>query len=136
MIAKRILLVEDDPGVRESCAELLRDLGHTVVAVDDGAVALSEISQLLPDVILVDLIMPRAELDGVALLSRLVAGPRVPVVILSALSDCLVQGLSPEVMAALPITAILTKPVSVDALTREIDRVPRQGSPVEPSSRA
>jgi CheY-like chemotaxis protein len=136
VIAKRILLVEDDPDVRESCAELLRDLGHTVVAVDDGAVALSEIARLLPDVILVDLIMPRAELDGVALLSRLVAGPRVPVVILSALSDGLAQGLSPEVMATLPITAILTKPVSVDALTREIDRVPRQGSSVEPSSRA
>jgi CheY-like chemotaxis protein len=111
-------------------------LGHTVVAVDDGAVALSEISQLLPDVILVDLIMPRAELDGVALLSQLVAGPRIPIVILSALADGLSDGLSPEVMAALPITAILTKPVSVDALMREIDRVPRQGSPVEPSSRA
>jgi len=124
MIAKRILLVEDDPDVREACAELLRDLGHTVVAVDDGALALIEMQRLLPDVILVDLIMPRAELDGVGLLSRLVAGPRVPVVILSALSDGLVQGLSLEVMAALPITAILTKPVSLDALTREIDRAP------------
>jgi CheY-like chemotaxis protein len=84
MSGKRILLVEDDPDVRESCAELLRDLGHTVVAVDDGAVALSEIPRLRPDVILVDLIMPKAELDGVALLSRLAAGPRIPVVILSA----------------------------------------------------
>jgi CheY-like chemotaxis protein len=120
---KRILLVEDDPGIRESCAELLRDLGHTVVAVDDGAVALSEIPRLHPDVILVDLIMPKAELDGVALLSRLVAGPRIPVVILSAFADAC-EELSPEVKAALPITAILTKPVSLDALTREIDRAP------------
>jgi CheY-like chemotaxis protein len=124
VIGKRILLVEDDPDVRESCAELLRDLGHTVVAVDDGAVALSEIPRLHPDVILVDLIMPKAELDGVALLSQLAAGPRIPVVILSALADGLSDELSPEVMAALPITAILTKPVSVDALTREIDRAP------------
>jgi CheY-like chemotaxis protein len=125
VIGKRILLVEDDPDVRESCAELLRDLGHTVVAVDDGAVALSEIPRLHPDVILVDLIMPKAELDGVALLSRLAAGPRIPVVILSALADGLSDGLSPEVKAALPITAILTKPVSVDELIHEIDRVPR-----------
>jgi CheY-like chemotaxis protein len=50
MSGKRILLVEDDPDVRESCAELLRDFGHTVVAVDDGAVALSEIPRLRPDV--------------------------------------------------------------------------------------
>ena len=125
MSDKRILLVEDDPDVREPCAELLRDLGHTVVAVDDGAVALSEIPRLHPEVILVDLIMPKAELDGVALLSRLAAGPRIPVVILSALADGLSDELSPEVMAALPITAILTKPVSVDELMHEIDRVPR-----------
>jgi CheY-like chemotaxis protein len=124
MIAKRILLVEDDPDLREVYAEVLRDLGHTVVAVDDGAVALSEIPRLHPDVILVDLIMPKAELDGVALLSRLAAGPRIPVVILSALADGLSDELSPEVKAALPITAILTKPVSLDALAREIDRAP------------
>ena len=124
MIAKRILLVEDDPDLRELYAEVLRDLGHTVVAVDDGAVALSEIPRLHPDVILVDLIMPKAELDGVALLSRLAAGPRIPVVILSVLADGLSDELSPEVKAALPITAILTKPVSLDALAREIDRAP------------
>jgi CheY-like chemotaxis protein len=124
MIAKRILLVEDDPDLREVYAEVLRDLGHTVVAVDDGAVALSEIPRLHPDVILVDLIMPKAELDGVALLSRLAAGPRIPVVILSALADGLSDELSPEVKAALPITAILSKPVSLDELTREVDRAP------------
>ena len=124
MSDKRILLVEDDPNVREPWAELLRDLGHTVVAVDDGAVALSEIPRLHPDVILVDLIMPKAELDGVELLSRLVAGPRIPVVILSAFADGLSDELSPEVKAALPITAFLTKPVSLDELTREIDRAP------------
>ena len=124
MIAKRILLVEDDPDLREVYAEVLRDLGHTVVAVDDGAVALSEIPRLHPDVILVDLIMPKAELDGVELLSRLLAGPRIPVVILSAFADGLSDELSPEVKAALPITAILTKPVSLDALAREIDRAP------------
>ena len=99
-------------------------MGHTVVAVDDGAVALSEITRLHPEVILVDLIMPKAELDGVALLSRLAAGPRIPVVILSALADGLSDGLSPEVKAALPITAILTKPVSLDELMHEIDRAP------------
>jgi CheY-like chemotaxis protein len=124
MSAKRILLVEDDPHFRAFCAELLRDLGHTVVAVDDGAIALGEIPRLHPDVILIDLIMPKAELDGVALLSRLVAGPRIPVVILSALADGLSDELSPEVKAALPITAILPKPVSLDALTGEIDRAP------------
>ena len=123
MSPKRILLVEDDRDVRASCAEFLGSLGHTVVAVDDGAVALGEIARLRPDVILLDLIMPKAEMDGVTLLSRLAAGPSIPVVILSAFGDALAQELSPEVMAALPIVAILTKPFSFDALTREIDRL-------------
>ena len=122
MSGKRILLVEDNPHVRAFFAEQLRDLGHTVVTVDDGAIALGEIAGLHPDVILVDLIMPKAELDGVALLSRLAAGPRIPVVILSAFADGLSDELSPEVMAALPIIAILPKPVELDALTRAIDR--------------
>jgi CheY-like chemotaxis protein len=123
--AKRILLVEDDPSVRKACVELLGGLGHTVVAVDDGALALDEIRRLRPDVILLDLIMPLAELDGVALLSRLAAGPRtnIPIVILSGFGDALAGEISPEVAAAVPIAAILPKPVSLDALTREIDRL-------------
>ena len=74
MRPRYILLVEDDPWVRGACVELLSSLGHTVVAVDDGAVALQEIPRRRPDVILLDLIMPRAELDGIGLLSELAAG--------------------------------------------------------------
>jgi CheY-like chemotaxis protein len=73
--AKRVLLVEDHAGVRDACAEGLESLGHTVVAVDDGAVALDGIARLRPDVILLDLIMPTAELDGP---SKLADGPRLP----------------------------------------------------------
>lgn len=125
MTPKRILLVEDDPVVRGFCLEVLAGQAHTVVAVEDGAVALEEIRRSPPDVILLDLIMPRARLDGIALLSKLAAGPRIPVIILSALGDALVQGLSPELAAALPIRAILNKPFSFEALAREIDRVDR-----------
>jgi CheY-like chemotaxis protein len=97
--------------VRDACVDVLGSLGHTVVAVDDGAVALQEIPRQRPDVILLDLIMPSAELDGIGLLSRLAAEPSldIPVVIISALGDAVAEGLSPEVMAALPIAAILTK---------------------------
>lgn len=131
MSGKRILLVEDNPDVRESCVELLRSFGHTVVAVDDGVDALAEIRRQRPDVILLDLILPGAELDGVSLLARLAAVPRtdIPVVIMSGLGDALAEQLSPEVAAALPVVAILTKPVSVEALTHELDRLGRTRSP-------
>ena len=121
MISKRILLVEDDPYVRDLCVQVLED--HTVVAVDDGVVALEEIERRRPDVILLDLIMPRARLDGLALLSKLAAGPRIPIIVLSGLGNALKEGLSPELAAALSIAAILSKPFAVEALSREIDRV-------------
>jgi CheY-like chemotaxis protein len=129
MTPKRILLVEDDPELRDLCVMALESKTRVVVAVDDGAVALEEIRQRPPDVILVDLIMPMARLDGVALLSRLAAGPRIPVIILSALGDVLAEELSPELTEALGITAILAKPFSFEALKREIDRVDRSGVP-------
>ena len=123
MTPKRILLVEDDPHVRGACVEVLEGQAHTVVAVDDGATALEEIRRRPPDVILLDLIMPKARMDGVKLLSRLAAGPRIPVIIMSAFGDALAEQLSSEVAAALTITAILTKPFSFEVLVREIDRL-------------
>jgi two-component system, OmpR family, KDP operon response regulator KdpE len=123
MTPKRILLIEDDPDVRGACVEMLGSQAHTVVTVDDGAIALEEIRRRPPDVILLDLIMPTARMDGVTLLSRLAAGPRIPVIILSAFGHALAEQLSPEVAASLPITAILNKPFSFEALAREIDRV-------------
>jgi CheY-like chemotaxis protein len=109
--------------------EVLGGQAHTVVAVDDGAAALEEIRQSRFDVILLDLIMPRARIDGIALLSRLAGGPHIPVIILSAFGDALAAELSPELAAALPITAILSKPFSFDTLAREIDRVDAPGTP-------
>jgi CheY-like chemotaxis protein len=129
MTPKRILLVEDDATLRALCVEVLGSQTHVVVAVDDGAVALEEIQQRPPDVILLDLVMPMARLDGVALLSKLSAGPRIPIIILSALGDVLSRELSSELTEALAITAILGKPFSFEALTREIDRLDSSGVP-------
>ena len=129
MSPKRILLVEDDATLRDLCVEVLGSQAHVVVAVDDGAVALEEIQQRPPDVILLDLVMPRAQLDGIALLSMLSAGPRIPIIILSALGDVLSRELSSELTKALAITAILGKPFSLEALSREIDRLDWSGAP-------
>jgi CheY-like chemotaxis protein len=125
MSRKRVLVVEDDPGVRQFCVDTLQGLGYAVVAVDDGSLALQEIPRFQPDLILLDLIMPRARLNGVALLSMLARGPssNTPVIILSAFGNTLAQEISPEVTGALHIGAILSKPVSLDTLAREIDRL-------------
>jgi len=122
--AGRVLLVEDDPWVREACAELLVSMGYTVIAFDDAARCLDEIPRLLPDVILLDLIMPNAQMDGIGLLSRLASDGTctLPIIILSALGNMLADTMSPQITKALRIVAILPKPVTLDTLTLEIDR--------------
>jgi CheY-like chemotaxis protein len=117
-------LIEDDPWVRDACVDLLGSAGYTVVAIDDAAQGLDEIPRLLPDLILLDLIMPNAQMDGIGLLSRLAADRActIPIIILSALGKMLAETISPQIIEALRIAAILPKPVKIETLTQEIDR--------------
>ena len=125
MERKEILVVEDDPALRRVLAEFLGELGYGVVDLDDAASALVELRRQHPDVILLDLIMPKAELDGVGFLSEIAGSPAatVPIIVISGLGEPLAQEVPPEVSTALRITRILTKPVPLETLAREIDQL-------------
>jgi CheY-like chemotaxis protein len=122
---KHVLVVEDHKAVRESLLELLRGLGYTAVGLDDGARALPEIARRRPDVILLDLIMPRAELDGLAFLSTLAISrtPDIPIIIISGLGASLVPAIPETVKATLRIAAILPKPIDIETLMAAVARV-------------
>ncbi len=68
-MAERILVVDDDTGVREALSEFLLSLGYVVVAVDNGEDALKEYGKGDFDVVMADLIMPN--MDGMELLRRI-----------------------------------------------------------------
>jgi len=68
-MAERILVVDDDAGVREALAEFLLSLGYVVVAVENGEKALAEYKKSEFDVVMADLIMPN--MDGMELLRRI-----------------------------------------------------------------
>ncbi len=68
-MAKRILVVDDDTGVREALSEFLLSLGYVVVAVENGEDALAEYEKGDFDVVMADLIMPN--MDGMELLRRI-----------------------------------------------------------------
>jgi CheY-like chemotaxis protein len=63
----QILVVDDDPSIREGFAMSLMDAGYDVVAADDGFRALSQLRKRLPEVVLADLDMPG--MSGFELLS-------------------------------------------------------------------
>ncbi|MBN1955920.1 MAG: GAF domain-containing protein [Anaerolineae bacterium] len=87
---RRLLVVDDDPNVVDLVCQLLEDARCVIRAAADGIEALEEIARWRPDVILLDLLMPR--LDGLGLINRMQQDERyrdIPVVVLTAqtLSD-------------------------------------------------
>lgn len=83
MSAPRLLVVEDNPDIAEGLEANLESEGFTVEVARDGRVALAAVQQARPDLIVLDLGLPR--MDGCELLERLRAdGHWCPVLILSA----------------------------------------------------
>jgi len=83
-----ILVVDDEPVIRETLERLLVAEGYTVALASNGSQALERAAALTPDVILLDVVMPN--LDGFEVCRRLRADPllsHVPVVMITALGE-------------------------------------------------
>ncbi len=84
----KILLVEDSRTLRLSNEHALIKAGYEVVSAEDGESALHAVKKHLPDLILLDLMLPR--MNGLEVLTRLKHGrgtAKIPVIILSGLSE-------------------------------------------------
>jgi two-component system chemotaxis response regulator CheY len=85
---RTVLVVDDVPDAREVVARLLKWGGFQAVTAEDGYEALAAVNTQTPDLVLLDLTMPR--MDGVAVLKALREDPRwrhLPVVLFTAVSD-------------------------------------------------
>jgi two-component system response regulator MtrA len=81
----RILLVEDDPSIREVTAIGLRAAGFEVDTAADGAAGLERWRQAQPDLVLLDVMLPR--LDGLEVCREIRRESTVPIVMLTARGD-------------------------------------------------
>jgi two-component system response regulator MtrA len=81
----RILLVEDDPSIREVTAIGLRHAGFTVETATDGAEALDRFARDAPDLVLLDVMLPRV--DGLEVAREIRRTSTVPIVMLTARAD-------------------------------------------------
>jgi len=115
-----ILLVEDEDSLRRVMSDLLQREGYRVVEAADGVAALEQVDRHAPDVVLLDLNLPR--LDGYEVLSQLRSRPAtaaLPVIVLTAKGDednevrVLRQGADD----------FLTKPFRPRALSARLDAV-------------
>lgn len=88
MNPKKILIVDDEATVIEALSDKLRAEGFDIDVARDGEEALSKVNQSNPDLILLDIIMPK--LDGISVLKQLKQSPNtknIPVIILTNLYD-------------------------------------------------
>jgi two-component system response regulator MprA len=81
----RVLVVEDDQEIADVLRRTLRQEGHDVRSAGDGEQALAAVAEFMPDLVILDLGLPK--LDGVEVLRRLRSDDDVPVLILTARSD-------------------------------------------------
>jgi CheY-like chemotaxis protein len=125
----RILVVEDDPSIREALAELLTEEGYAVASAANGAEALALLElEAPPSLILLDLMMP--VMDGWAFRSAQRRDPRlsrIPVLVLSASR---VGDGGPE--AELAADAFLQKPFDLEALVGFVRWLTRSTPPATP----
>ena len=84
----KILIVEDDKFFREFYSVKLRENNFEVDAAEDGEIGLEKVTNFKPDLILLDLIMPKK--DGFDVLQALAANPEtsvIPVLVFSTLGQ-------------------------------------------------
>ncbi|MBV9373998.1 MAG: response regulator [Alphaproteobacteria bacterium] len=113
----RILVVDDVPDNLEILQMRLESQGYEVATAGDGVEALEKIRELLPDLVLLDIMMPK--MDGIEAVKRLKADrslPFIPVILVTARAD------AKDVIAGLESGGddYLTKPVDHAALSARV----------------
>jgi len=113
----RILVVDDVPDNIDILQMRLESQGYEVVTAGDGVEALEKARELLPDLVLLDIMMPK--MDGIETVKRLKADaslPFIPVILVTAKAD------SKDVIAGLESGGddYLTKPVDHAALSARV----------------
>jgi two-component system KDP operon response regulator KdpE len=119
----RVLVVEDEPGLRRALAINLRARKYEVILAGTGAEALAEAARALPDLVVLDLGLP--DMDGTQVIEGLRGWTQVPIIVLSARSA------QDDKVVALDVGAddYVTKPFGMDELLARLRAALRRAQP-------
>lgn len=116
----RILVADDNDASRELIREVLEMSGYDVIEATDGRDAVDRARESSPDLVLVDIQMPR--LDGFGVLRELRAEPRLARLHVVALTAFAMQGDRERALNA-GFDGYITKPVEIALLRQEIKKL-------------
>ncbi len=119
-VAPRILIVDDDPNLLVVLAEQLRADGFDIATARDGDEALRRLETGWPDLLLIDMMMPR--MDGLSLAREIKAKADLPIIVLSAID----AGDSKADLLEEVAEDYITKPYHYPELRARINRVLRR----------
>jgi CheY-like chemotaxis protein len=115
IFGKRILLVDDDQGARESIKLLLSIDRHSVIEARNGQEALELFHQGILDLVIIDYFMPQMKGSELAASIKM-AAPLLPILMVTAYMEKLVD-------TTCPVDAILGKPFGIEELRQTIARL-------------
>lgn len=118
----KILLVDDDPRLRDLVRLALERAGFAVIAAADGRAALTQATREAPDLVILDIGLP--EMDGLETCRRLRAGSEVPILFLTARDDEIDRVLGFEMGA----DDYVTKPFSPRELVARVKAILKRTS--------
>ncbi len=127
MSQSKILIVEDEDTLREILKYNLESEGYTVIVADNGLSGLELARSQLPDVIVLDVMLP--EIDGFEVCRRLRQDMTVPILILTAKEEEIDKVLGLELGA----DDYMTKPFSMRELKARVKAMIRRAEMVQPA---
>jgi two-component system, OmpR family, response regulator len=126
-MSRTILVVDDDPHIRQLLAFALTKAGHAVVEAGDGEAALAAVSRHAPHLVILDITMPR--MDGLEVCRTIRASGDLPILFLSSRDDEIDRVLGIELGA----DDYVTKPFSPREVVARVQAILRRTTPRAPS---
>jgi len=118
-MAKKIMVVDDEPDILFTVGQMLEMSGYDVVKVDNGKKCLDELEKGIPDLVLLDIMMP--EISGWDVAAQIKENPKwnnIPIIFLTAKGDTMSIG-----MGGLASEDYIVKPFDIKDLKARIEQI-------------
>ncbi len=125
-----VLVVDDDPDILESAVSVLETQPYRLGTARDGKQCLERIEEEMPDLLILDLLMPR--MDGFAVIREIRSNPKYGtlsiIVMTTVIEDASRRRYELETGIGMDVQDYLEKPVAPAALLRCLDKVLKRAS--------